>query len=243
MMERINIAVVDDEPVIVEQIRSLIEKSKVDCHIDSYLSGEELLGTHRYYDIIFMDIQMKGNNGIEVAGSLRKQGNESILIFVTSIKEYVFEAFDVMAFHYLLKPIEEKRFETVWERAVKECQKSRAKRAAGKEVLFIKTKSRNITLGQENIVYIENRGKKVEIHTIKEIIAVYASMRELEEQLNGSFFRCHRGYLVNMAHIAEYESDSICLRNGETIFMAKERYPHFVKAYMHYLREGGGICV
>lgn len=64
-------------------------------------------------------------------------------------------------------------------------------------------------------------------------------MNDLEKQLGGNFYRCHRGYLVNMAHIAEYENDSIGLSNGEKIFMAKERYNEFVKEYMRYLRNGG----
>lgn len=83
----------------------------------------------------------------------------------------------------------------------------------------------------------------MEIHTSNEIIETYASMNDLEKQLGGNFYRCHRGYLVNMAHIAEYENDSISLSNGENIFMAKERYNEFVKEYMRYLRNGGTACV
>ena len=65
-------------------------------------------------------------------------------------------------------------------------------------------------------------------------------MGKLEEQLENTFYRCHRGYLVNMAYVAEYTSDSIGLSNGETIFLAKEKYSEFVKTYMRYLRDGGG---
>jgi DNA-binding LytR/AlgR family response regulator len=68
-------------------------------------------------------------------------------------------------------------------------------------------------------------------------------MKEVESQLGESFCRCHRGYLVNMAYIAEYENDSIRLSNGEKIFMAKERYHEFVKKYMRYLRSGGTVYV
>lgn len=232
----IQIAVVDDEKIIRKQILKLIESSKVVSQADAYFSGEELLAAKKHYDIIFLDIQMDGMNGIEVAKKIREQSAESVLIFITGIKEYVFEAFDVSAFHYLLKPIEEKKFGDVLERAVTETQKLRSKRS---ELLFIKTRTRNIILSRSSILYIENRGKKVEIHTTGEVIEMYAAMSGLEKQLGTSFFRCHRGYLVNMAFITEYSGDSITLQNGESIFLAKERYSEFVKVYMRYLRNGG----
>lgn len=235
-----NIAICDDEKVIRQQIKGLIEKQRADCNLQLYETGEELLAAGKHFDVVFLDIQMAGMNGIETARILREQNEETILIFITGIKEYVFDAFDVAAFHYLLKPIEENKFMEVFDRAVKEAKR---RKEEGQKQLFIKTRQRNIILEQKNILYIENRGRKAEIHTVDETVEIYASMIELEKQLGGEFYRCHRGYLVNMAHIAEYENDSISLSNGEKIFMAKERYNEFVKAYMRYLRKAGGACV
>ncbi|MBO5281626.1 MAG: LytTR family transcriptional regulator DNA-binding domain-containing protein, partial [Lachnospiraceae bacterium] len=82
-----------------------------------------------------------------------------------------------------------------------------------------------------------------EIHTAEEVIEIYAAMKELEKQLGEDFYRCHRGYLVNMAHITEYDNDSIRLSNGERVYLSRERYSEFVKGYMRYLRKEGGICV
>lgn len=76
-----------------------------------------------------------------------------------------------------------------------------------------------------------------------ETIEIYAAMIELEKQLGGEFYRCHRGYLVNMAYITEYSNDSIRLSDGESIYLAKEKYNEFVKEYMRYLRNGGTACV
>jgi DNA-binding LytR/AlgR family response regulator len=80
----------------------------------------------------------------------------------------------------------------------------------------------------------------VEIHTAGATVEVYASMNETEGQLEYGFFRCHRGYLVNMAYVAEYDSGSITLNNGEHVYLAKEKYGEFVKAYIRYLRNGVG---
>ena len=88
-----------------------------------FSSGEDLLNTTYHFDIIFLDIQMEGINGMETARRLRNQKEEVILIFISGFKEYVFEAFDVSAFHYLLKPIEEIKFMEIFAKAVAELEK------------------------------------------------------------------------------------------------------------------------
>ena len=236
----VRIAIVDDEKVIREQIKNLIEKKQTGSAVDTYFSGEELLRAGKGYDIVLLDIQMDGMNGIDTARALRQKTDDTVLIFVTGVKEYVFDAFDVGAFHYLIKPLEEMKFYSVYDRAVLEAAK---KKQHGMGQLFVKTRNRNVTLDQSNILYIESRAKKVEIHTRNDIIEAYAGIGELEKQLTENFYRCHRGYLVNLAFVSEYSIDSITLNNGETIILTKEKYGEFVKVYMRYLKNGGGIFV
>ena len=233
----LNIAICDDEEIIREQIKELTEKEKSGLCMELYETGDALLAFGKQFDIVFLDIQMEGTDGIETAKRLRQKEEDTILIFITGIREYVFEAFDVAAFHYLLKPIEEEKFREVFRRAGRELEKRKSKR---RETVFIKTRNRSFSLEKDSILYIESSGKKVEIHTTGETIEAYASMNEMEGQLGGGFFRCHRGYLVNMAYVAEYDSGSITLNNGEYVYLAKEKYGEFVKAYMRYLRNGVG---
>ena len=236
----IRIAIVDDEKVIREHIKNLIEDKHVECLIDTYSTGEALLQVDKCYDIVFLDIQMDGMNGIDTARILRQKTEHTVLVFITGVKGYVFDAFDVAAFHYLIKPIDEQKFADVFKRAVLEVGK---KKQQANEQLFVKTRYRNITLEQNDVLYIESRGKKVEIHTKTEVIDAYAGIGELEKQLKQNFYRCHRGYLVNLAFITEYSNDSITLNNSESIILAKEKYGEFVKVYMRYLKNGGGIFV
>ena len=231
----LNIAICDDEEIIREQIKELTEKEKSGLCMELYETGDALLAFGKQFDIVFLDIQMEGTDGIETAKRLRQKEEDTILIFITGIREYVFEAFDVAAFHYLLKPIEEEKFREVFRRAGRELEKRKSKR---RETGFIKTRNRGFSLEKDSILYIESRGKKVEIHTTGETIEAYASMNEMEGQLGESFYRCHRGYLVNMAYVAEYDSESVTLNNGEYVYLAKEKYGEFVKAYMRYLRNG-----
>lgn len=234
-----NIAICDDEEIICLQIKEFVEKQKIGCTISIFKSGEELLENGDVFDVIFLDIQMDGINGIDTAKKIREKNKAVILIFVTAIKEYVFEAFDVSAFHYLLKPVSEDKFREIFKNAVLEASDKKQQNKA----IFIKTRKKSITLSQNQILYIESHAKKVEIHTFDDAIEVYSSMKELERELAPSFYRCHRGYLVNMAYIAEYETNSIRLTNGEAIYLAKDKYREFVKTYMRYLRNGGVLRV
>ena len=232
-----DIAVVDDEKAIREHICGLVEEQQPESRIEAYATGEELLASGKRFDIVFLDIQMEGMNGIEAARNLREKNanlgvEDTVLVFITGIKDYVFDAFDLYAFQYLLKPIDERKFAEVLENAAREAAKKKERR-----VLFIK--SRNLTLDQSEILYIESRAKKVEIHTVRQTIEIYAAMDELEAQLGENFYRCHRAYIVNMDCITEYDSESITLTNGDRVYLTKKKYGEFVKAYMWHLQNGG----
>ncbi len=235
-----DIAVVDDEKVIREQLREMIENQKPDCNAVCFSSGEELLAAAKPFDIIFLDIQMDGMNGIEAAKEVRETNTDTVLIFITGIKEYVFEALDIYAFHYLLKPVTKQKFTEVFEEALKEAGLRHMRR---NRQLFINTRNRGITIDADKILYIESVSRKVKIHTMQEIVEAYAALGELERQLGGSFYRCHRGYLVNMAHIREYKSDCITLTGGDTVYLTKKKYGEFVNTYMWYLQNGGAFSV
>lgn len=233
----IEIAIVDDEKIVRDEIENLIRAGKQDCAADGYKAGEDLFLAGKAYDIVFLDICLEKENGIEVAKRIRETFENTVLIFVTGIKDYVFKAFDVGAFHYLLKPLNPEKFEEVFLRAVKEVEKRKKKE---REVFLVKTRNSTYPVPKSSILYVESRGKKAELHTGKERVELYASLNGLAAELGSGFYRCHRGYLVNMAYISEYNHDSILLTNGETVYLAKEKYQEFVKAYMRYLK-GGGI--
>ena len=93
------IAICDDEKNIRELIGNTITKQYPEAEIVFFSSGEELLLSDKHIDILFLDIQMVGRNGMETARELRKKDKNVILIFVTAVEEYVFQAFDVGAFH------------------------------------------------------------------------------------------------------------------------------------------------
>lgn len=229
-----NIAVVDDERVIRDQICGLIKKQKPTCRIDAYSSGEEIAASEKRFDIVFLDIKMGGIGGIETARRLREKNSDLILIFVTGIREYVFDALDLYAFQYLLKPVSERKLSEVLNRAIKKAEKNTEKRE-----LFIKAKK--LTVDQADILYIESIGKKAAIHIVGtgKTLEIYAALDELEKELDKSFYRCHRSYIVNMSHIKEYSGDCITVTGGDRVYLTKKKYGEFKKAYMWHLQNGG----
>lgn len=232
----LEIAVCDDEPVFVEQFSSKIKEYMPDCSIYSFFSSEDLLLQGKLFDIYFLDIQMEKMNGIEAARKLRELNEESIIVFITGAKEYVFEAFDVAALHYLVKPVNAEKLEEVLKRAKKEIEKKQSRKD---KQIFIKTRNKNITLNVADILYFENEMRKIVAHTVKGELSFYGVMADMEKEVGAGFCRCHRGYLVNLSYVAEYDMENIMLANGEKIYLSKDRYHDFVKQYMRYLRNGG----
>lgn len=229
----LQIAVCEDEKAMGSYLKQLIDKrlaGRKEYQIEVFEAGWELLESDKKFDIFFLDIDLKDMSGIDMARKLRETSG-AVIIFVTALKEYVFDAFDVQAFQYLLKPVNEEKFFRVLDGAVEECLAGK-----GGEPLVIRIKGTYRSIMRENIVYAENDARKVVLHLKEEQISYYAKMSELEKILGGQFFRCHRGYLVNLNEVKSYDTGSIQLKNGETILMAKQKYSAFVSAYMEFLR-------
>lgn len=232
----LKIAVCDDEPAYVKQISDKIKRFIPDSEIECFLSGEDLLVCEALFDIYFLDIQMENMNGIEAAKKLREQDEESIIVFLTGAKEYVFDAFDVAALQYLIKPVDDEKLQETLVRAKREIRKKQNRKD---RQIFIKTRHKNMALNVSDILYFENERRKIAVHTLKGEISFYGVMADMEREAGADFCRCHRGYLVNLFHVTEYDRETITLSNGERIYLSKDRYHDFVKQYMRYLRNGG----
>lgn len=203
------IAICDDEKNIRELIANKIAKQYPDAKIIFYRSGEELLLSDKRIDILFLDIQMPHRNGMETARELRKKDKNVIIIFVTAVEEYVFQAFDVGAFHYIVKPIDDAKFADVLHRAVDEwTSKKAAKKEPEEKYLMINNGGVHIKVTIEDIVYAEVFNRKVVIHKLNETIEYYGKMSDLEALAGDSFYRPHRAYLINFKYVEKYDACS-----------------------------------
>ena len=235
------IAICDDEKNIRELIESKVVKQYPEAEIVFFSCGEELLLSDMHIDILFLDIQMSGRNGMDTARELRKKDRDMILVFVTAVEEFVFQAFDVGAFHYIVKPIEDAKFADVLHKAVNEW-KLKGSNARGNEseerYLMINSGGVHTKVIFDDIVYAEVFNRKVVIHKLNDTIEYYGKMSDLESLAGDSFFRPHRAYLINFKYVEKYDASTIYLEKG-SVLMAKQNYPEFVKRYMKYIQRRG----
>lgn len=235
----LKIAICDNEQPIREYLKKLTEKC-TDTEVSVFADGEKLLSGQTEYDVILLDISLNQDNdtnmlnGMDVAKKIREK-SDAIIIFVTALKEYVFEGYDVGAFHYLLKPVDEQKFIDVMDKAIRQIQREK-----NAEPLIIKIDGNYVKIPVNNIIYAENEARKIVLHTKNmkgETYSFYEKMEVLESKLGDNFFRSHRGFLVNLQEIARYDNTNIELKNGERVFLSKKKYNDFVTAYMNYLRK------
>jgi len=235
------LAVCDDMPVecaeIAKQIDDILRHMNNDVVIHKFFNGQELLNSKESFDIIFLDIKMPEVSGMDLAKSLREQGKESIIIFITSAKEYVFEAYEVEAFQYLVKPVQTGKLKSVLEKAVKKLQGK-----TNQDFLMISSDRQTRKILLSDILYIESVGRIAKIHCTKGVMEIYGQIGVLENKLSDKyFFRCHKCYLVNLDYVGTFDKTDITLESGEKIMLAKRRYNDFKKAVLSYTKMKGGI--
>ena len=240
----IKIAICDDEANVRAYLSSLIEAQSCPCEVVEYASAGDCLADHREFDLLVLDIELSpdrsGLDGMALARKIREctTGTQPVIIFVTGYERYVFDAFDVGAFQYLLKPVDEEKFAKVFSRAVAQIGTAREKPG---RVLTLQSANTSKTVPLDSIYYIESSNHKVELHLKNGEFVCYAKIGDLELELHDQFFRIHKGYLVNLSYVAGYSKTEVTLTNGERLFLSKYKYQDFVKAYLHFLKKGAGL--
>ncbi len=239
----IKIAVCDDEENIRNYLSALIRKQGAECDITEYASGNEYLTDGAEFDLIFLDIEMEDAdsniNGMTLARKIRSKSAETypVIIFVTGYERYVYDAFDVGALQYLIKPIDEQKFAEVYEKAVKQILTKRAEARKTPQFLMIQFSNITKAVPLDDLYYIESRNHKAVLHLKDEEFEYYARIGDLEQQLQGQFFRIHKGYLINLSYVDEYSKLEVTLSNGERLLISKYKYQDFVRAYMRFMEQ------
>lgn len=255
-MKTVKIVICDDDRalqnILKKKITSFCADAKITCQIICCDSGEEVLRKELAPDILFLDIQMPGRNGMEIAEDLRKQYKDMILIFVTALPEYVYTAFDVGAFHYLVKPFSDDKLREVLERALQfgrqqenirmrlaECDSmtgtAGGSRQDNPQVILVKRGGIVTKVLLDDIIYAEVFNRKVMLHTMSGDIEYYGKLTDLSKKVGKEFYRTHRAYLVNLKYVEKYNATTIWLEKG-TALVSKSQFAGFVRQYMQYIR-------
>lgn len=237
-MDFIKIAICDDEKNIRVYLASLVRKQGRECEIAEYVSADEYLLDQTEHDLLFLDIELAGDgpgmDGMDLARRIRgmELERQPVIIFVTGYEKYVYDAFDVGAFQYLLKPIDEQRFAEVFGRAAAQIIFEAEQK---KKTLVIQYGSESRAVPLQDIYYIESRNHKVVLYLKDGELEYYEKIGRLEEELQGQFFRIHRGYLVNLAYVEGYDKTEVTLTGGISLPLSK-RYEDFAAAYLQFVQ-------
>lgn len=238
----IKIAICDDEANIRNYLASLIRAQPCNCEVVEYASAIDCLTDCREIDLLFLDIELSPDrpDGMALARKIRKRtsGALPVIIFVTGYEKYVFDAFDVGAFQYLLKPVNEEKFAQVFARAVAQIETGREKPG---RVLTLQSANASRTVPLDSIYYIESSDHKVILRLKDGEFTCYAKIGDLELELQDQFYRIHKGYLVNLSYVSGYSKSEVTMTNGEKLLLSKYKYQDFVKAYLRFLKKGAGL--
>ncbi len=233
----IKIAICEDEAVMCEKLKmavfSILEKQGEECRIACYADAAGFLCGPADQELLFLDIQLPGLNGMKTAERLRERGYKGEIVFVTAFPEYMADAFEVEAADYLKKPVERKRLERTLKRVLKRI------RAAGEESFYIRSANwcRAIPFGE--IYYCEVINRKIFVHTKTGVVDYYGRMKEAEAKAFPRLLRCHRSYLVNPDFLREYGGSEILLENGARIPVSKNYRQAFMERMLVWMdREG-----
>lgn len=229
------IAVCDDNPAdagyVADVIRRWAQARAVLMEIERFPSAEAFwfqYEENRCYDILFLDIEMEpeGMNGIELAAKLRENDSSIQLVFVTGYMDYIADGYDVEALHYLLKPVTEEKLGSVLARAL-ERVKIREKE------LFLQTTDGSVRVLNSEIRYLEVQRNYVTIHAAEEY-TVKRTLGDLEKELDESFFRTGRSFIVNLRFVRKITKTQVFLKDGAQVPLSRGLYEGINRAMIQY---------
>lgn len=235
------IVICDDEKEICRILAEKISVIMPEAEVLFFYSGDELLNSHTDPDILLLDIRMPELDGMDVAHILRDNGWKKILIFVTGEKDQVFHAFDVQAFHFLVKPIRDEQLKEVLTKAVSALDGGSVGSGREERYISVKTITSHIRINHSDILYAEVFNRKIVIYTPKENIEYYGQLADLEKLAGRDFYRVHRSFLVHLKYVEMYNGKIVKLSNGKEVPMARRSYQGFVRAYMGYCKKLGMV--
>ena len=219
-MTPLTTVIVDDEEPARELLRALLGAMPDVRVVGEAADGAAALDvvSRARPDVVFLDVQMPGMNGIDVARALAERGEMPAVVFVTAYDQYAVRAFDVSAADYLLKPFDADRLGAALARVRQRRTGADAEmigalhrmlsaaRGTAAERVVVKVDGRHIFLGADEIEWVEAVGKEVRVHANGTALTVRESMTSLESRLDPSrFVRVHRSAIVNRAHVREMQ--------------------------------------
>lgn len=231
-----NFCICDDEKSIHKEIRNLILtnlNNDSQIHITNIFSAEELIEKYNnniFFDIIFLDVEMSSLTGIDAAKIIKQLQPNSIIIFVSNYPNYVFEAFNVEALHFLVKPLSPLDFKNVFNRAIN-------KYKALNSSIFLKWQSERYIIKIDTIKYIEGYKRHIIVYTNDGRYESLGKIPDLLKELSPhGFIRTHQGFIVNMDYIKRFDLTDVVLFDGTKVMISVRKRAEALQSFDKYLK-------
>ncbi len=235
MKSDMRILICDDDRVITEQIIRYLQEYFT-CRgyempeLVSFSEGDSLLADEGQKDLVFLDIEMPGSNGILVGEELKKANPDILIFIITSYMQYLDDAMRFQVFRYLSKPLEKERLFANMDDAMRFYY-----RLVSTVVIDDGNTSKKIS--ESDIIYIEAQAGATLVHTVSGTYPAKKAIHSWLDTLNaGSFFPSHKSYIVNMKYVSEFNHELITFSaNFGHAYLSRRKYKQFKKAYFIYL--------
>jgi DNA-binding LytR/AlgR family response regulator len=231
------IAVCDDEKNQVhgnvDLIQKWAERKKISVNIDTFYSAEEFLfrwSEGQPYDLAIFDIKMKKMTGMDLAKAIRKTDQDLQIIFITGITDHVFEGYDVSALNYLIKPYAPRLFFSSLDKAYTLFKQKET------GTLLISQEGNLIRIPFKEISHMEIRGHYFYIYTLS--MGDFKTKKQMDDMLTlldkHLFIRCHRSYIVNIAHAISLGRQEVKLKTGENVPLSQPNIQPVTQLFLEY---------
>ena len=229
-----HIAVVEDEKICSVQVQQFLdqyqEENNVRFKVTVFEAATQILESYEpLYDMILMDIDMPGINGMDAADQIRQTDQDVVIVFITNIASFAIRGYEVGAMDFVVKPITYYNFSTRLARALKR-SRSREPRQI---ILTLADGVKKLEVGQ--IYYVEVQNRMLHYYTQEGVFAVLGTMQSVQQMLEAySFAKCNHWYMVNLRHVSEVKKNTVVVGEYELEISRRNRTP-FLKALTEYV--------
>lgn len=222
------IAICDDQQMFVDRLKSLITDEEAEIYV--FNSGDELLKSNVDFDIVLLDIEMPGTDGLNTAAELYKRNRKTLLLFITSHREYLTKGYEFRAFRYVLKSEPDEFVRQNIQDAIEEYRNYDFYITVNYKGMVAKVLS-------TQIIYIESFGHTVTIHTENKDYIGQNKFKDICNLLaQHGFVQCHKSYMVNMRCIESIEKNScINITNGTKIPIGRKYNADTIDLYLEFM--------
>lgn len=238
--QMIKVAIVEDDSQYIDTLKEyvarLMRENGVSIELNIFTDGKQIVFDYEpVYDIILMDIEMPGLDGMSAAEKIRETDRDVIIIFITNMAQYAIKGYQVRARSYILKPVNYYSFEMELKEAIGTLSRKK------NDSLLFPGEDGLVKVMVGDIYYLESQKHHMLIHTKNGVIKIRETMKNMEKKLAEYYFeRCNVSYLINLSHINGIVGDYVDVE-GEQIPISRQKRKGFIAALSAYV--GGGSSV